>query len=141
MCFGKVVYKTTKGGSKPEILHIMSKMQCCGSGMCSRIRIFSIPDPGSNRFPDPGSGSSSASKNLTQKLFPNSRKYDPGCSSRILDSDFGFLPIPDSGSRGQKGTGSRIRSRNTAKMKTISFLSPILTWPSNPSTRKLQLLH
>jgi hypothetical protein len=28
-------------------------------------------------------------------------------------TDLGFLPIPDPGSRGQKGTGSRIRIRNT----------------------------
>ncbi len=39
----------------------------------SRIQIFStrITDPGSKRFPDPGSGSASASKNLrilTQKI-------------------------------------------------------------------------
>ncbi len=44
-------------------------------GCLSRIRIFFIPDPGS------------ASKNLSiltpKKLFLNSRKYDPGCSSRI----------------------------------------------------------
>ncbi len=31
-----------------------------------------------------------------------------GFSSRIPDSDPDFLPIPDPGSRGQKGTGSRI---------------------------------
>jgi hypothetical protein len=71
----------------------------------SRIRIFSRPDPGS------------ASKRLsilTQKLFLSSRKYDPGCSSRIRipGTDF-FLPIPDPGSRGQKCTWSRIRIRNT----------------------------
>jgi len=29
-----------------------------------------------------------------------------------------FLPIPDSGSRGQKGTGSRIRIRNTGRSTT-----------------------
>ncbi len=32
----------------------------------------------------------------------------------IPDPDPDFLPIPDPGSRGQKGTGSRIRIRNTA---------------------------
>ena len=37
----------------------------------------------------------------------SSRKYDQGCSSRIPDPDLDFLPIPDPGSRGQKGTGSR----------------------------------
>jgi hypothetical protein len=46
-------------------------------------------------------------------LFLSSRKYDPGCSSRIPDPDADFLPIPDPGSRGPKGTGSRIRIRNT----------------------------
>jgi hypothetical protein len=61
---------------------------CCGSGMF-------IPD------------SASASKNLSilsQKMVPSSRKYDPGCSSRIRIPEQGldFLPIPDPGSRGQK---------------------------------------
>ncbi len=39
----------------------------------------------------------------------SSRKYDPGCSSRIRILI--FLPIPDPGVK--KGTGSRIRIRNT----------------------------
>jgi hypothetical protein len=76
---------------------------------------MSIPDPGSDffpsRIPDPGS----ASKNLSiltpkkpKKWFLGSRKYNPGCSSRIPDPDADFLPITDPGSRGQKGTGSRI---------------------------------
>jgi hypothetical protein len=34
----------------------------------------------------------------------------------IPDPDLDFSPIPDPGSRGQKGTGSRIRIRNTVKM-------------------------
>ncbi len=43
------------------------------------------------------------------------RKYDRGCSSRIRipDPDPDFLSISDSGSSGQKGTGSRIRFLNT----------------------------
>jgi len=70
----------------------------------SRIRLFSIPDPGSelspSRIPDPGS----SSKNLSiltpkkaKKWFLSSKKYDPGCSSRIPDPDADFLPsrIPD----------------------------------------------
>jgi hypothetical protein len=50
-----------------------------------------------------------------KKWFLRSRKYDPGYSSRIWipDTDPDFLPIPDPGSRGQNGTGSRIRIRNT----------------------------
>jgi hypothetical protein len=50
-----------------------------------------------------------------KKWFLSSRKYDPGCSSRIPDPDADFPPIPDPGSRGQKGTGSRIR--NTVKKR------------------------
>jgi hypothetical protein len=47
-------------------------------------------------------------------LFPSSRNYDPGCS---------FLPIPNSGSRDQKGIGFRIRILNTGKknLKIFSF--------------------
>ncbi len=41
-----------------------------------------------------------------------------GCSSRIPDPDPYFLPIPDPGSRGQKGTGSLIRIRNSGTIST-----------------------
>jgi hypothetical protein len=58
----------------------------------SRIRTFSIPDPGS------------ASKNLS--IFLSSRKYDSGCSSRILDPDADFLPIPDPGVKKAPDPGS-----------------------------------
>jgi hypothetical protein len=57
----------------------------------SRIRLFSIPDPGSEIFP-----SRIRTKEFQyfnpKKWFLSSKKYDPGCSS----------PIPDTGSRGQK---------------------------------------
>jgi hypothetical protein len=89
----------------------------------SRIRTFSIPDPGSS------------SKNLSiltpkkpKKLFLSSKKYDLGCSSRIPDPDADFLPIPDPGSRGQKGTRSRIRIRNTAWRVRLSLV--ILATPA-----------
>jgi hypothetical protein len=39
------------------------------------------------------------------------RVVHPG--SPIPDPDADFLPIPDPGSRGKKGTGSRIRIHNT----------------------------
>ncbi len=88
-----------------------------------------IPDPVSDffpsRIPDPNClhpGSRIRIKEFkyfnpkkNKKKFLSSRKYDPGCSSRIPDPDAEFLPIPDPGSRGQKGTGSRIRIRNTGK--------------------------
>ncbi len=82
-----------------------------------------IPDPVSDffpsRIPDPNClhpGSRIRIKELkyfnpkkTKKWFLSSRKYDPGCSSRIPDPDADFLPITDPGSRGQKGIGSRIQ--------------------------------
>ncbi len=67
----------------------------------SRIRTVSIPDPGS------------ASKNLSiltqkkpKKWILRSRKYDPGCSSRIPDPDADFLPIPDPGVKKAPDPGS-----------------------------------
>ncbi len=83
----------------------------------SRIRIFSIPDP--------GSGSASASKNLnilTQKNV--STLSEIRFRMFIPDSDFGLFTNP--GSRGQIGTGSQIRIRNTEK-------SP-LNWFNTPGT-------
>jgi hypothetical protein len=71
-----------------------------------------IPDPGFEFFSIPDSRS--ASKNLsilTQKLFLSPRKYDPGCSSRILV--LFFLPIPDPGVKKAPDPGSRIWIRNT----------------------------
>ncbi len=66
----------------------------------SRIRTVSIPDPGS------------PSKNLSiltpKKWFLSSRKYDPGCSSRIPDPGSGcwLLPIPDPGVKKAPDPGS-----------------------------------
>jgi hypothetical protein len=40
---------------------------------------------------------------------------DPGRLSRIPDPDFYPSRISDPGSRGQKGTGSQIRIRNTVR--------------------------
>jgi hypothetical protein len=89
----------------------------------SRIRLFFIPDPGSelspSRIPHPGSSSNNLS-NLTpkkaKKWFLSSKKYDPGYSSRIPDPDADFLPsrIPDPGVKNAPNPGSRIRIRNTA---------------------------
>jgi hypothetical protein len=72
-------------------------------GCLSRIRILSILDP---KFFHPGSLIQIKEFKCfnPKKLFLSSRKYDPGCSSliRILI----FFPIPEPGSRGQKGTGT-----------------------------------
>jgi hypothetical protein len=94
----------------------LDSYQCCGSGMF-------IPDPGSeffpSRIPDPNClhpGSRILIKEFKyfnpkkgkKKWFLSSKKYDPGCSSRIPDPDADFLPsripgskrhpIPDPGS-------------------------------------------
>jgi hypothetical protein len=44
-----------------------------------------------------------------------------GLSSRKYDPDPDFLSIPDPGSRGKKGTGSRIRIRNTVRINNALF--------------------
>jgi len=77
--------------------HLESGKQCCGSGMF-------MPDPGSEFFPSRIPDPPQEFKYFNpKKWFPSTQKYYPG-----------FLPIPDPGSRGQKGIGSRIRMRNTA---------------------------
>jgi hypothetical protein len=65
--------------------------------------IFALLDPG----PDPDSEYGSTQKIVTKisKIWV----WDPG--SEIRDPE---ITIPDPGSRGLKGTGSRIRIRNTA---------------------------
>ncbi len=80
----------------------------------SRIRFFPIQDP---NLLHPGSRIriKEIKYSYPKKWFLSTQKYDPGCLSRIriLDPDRDFLPIPDPGSKGQKGIGSRIRIRNT----------------------------
>ena len=61
---------------------LLESCSVANPGCLSRIRIFSIPDPGSKRFPDPHK----EFKYFNLKYFLSSRKYDPGCSSRILIS-------------------------------------------------------
>jgi hypothetical protein len=78
----------------------------------SRIRLFSIPDPRSwilikeFKYFNP---------KKSKKWFLSSKKYDPGCSSPILDPDADFLPsrIPDPGVKKAPNPGSRIWISNT----------------------------
>ncbi len=65
-------------------------------------------------------------------MFLSSRKYDLGWSFRIRipNSDPECLPIPDPGSRGQKGTGSRIRIRHTAGMICFRARKVKVLWQS-----------
>jgi hypothetical protein len=62
-----------------------------------------------SRIPETGSASKNISISTQIKWFLSSQKYDPGFSSRIR-----ILVFTHPGSGGQKGTGSRIRIRNTA---------------------------
>jgi hypothetical protein len=97
--------------------------QLTGGGHCTqhhqhqvRAKFLSgmfFPEPGSDfflsRMPDLGSKFFSTCipdphQRILSILPKNMFFYDP-------DPD--FLPIPDPGSRGQKGTGSRIQIRNT----------------------------
>ena len=64
--------------------------------------------------PDPGSASKNLSI-LTQKIVLVSKHSEIWSGFFIPDPDPDFLPIPDPGFRGQKGTGSRIR--NTATLQ------------------------
>jgi hypothetical protein len=53
---------------------------------------------------------------FTQKIFnmlSNIWVWDPGSEIRDPEKTYSGSRIPDPGSRGQKGTGSRIRIRNT----------------------------
>jgi hypothetical protein len=61
---------------------------------------------------------------LPKKLSLTSQNYGFG---KIRDPRSGIRkkPIPDPGSRGQKGTGSRIRIRNTEKKYDNKFFSPL----------------
>jgi len=86
-----------------------------------------LPDPGSEFLPSRNQIFSITGSRIRiqefkyfnpKKWFLSSQKYDPGCSSRILifypsripDSEVKKGPVPTS----LKGTGSRIRIRNTA---------------------------
>ncbi len=98
-------------------------------GCLSRIRLFSIPDPVSKRFLD--TGSAFASKNfciLTQKLFLSSRKYYPGCSSRIRDHGFYPFRIPNPGVKKAPDYGLRIPYPGSDYATLITNLP---TWFSN----------
>jgi hypothetical protein len=96
---------------------------------------FSIPDPGFKKSLDPGSGSPSKSFKYFYEIWSGMFIRDVHPGSRTPDPDLDFLPIkdpgsggqkrhripdplakkaPDPGSRGQKGTGSRIRILHTA---------------------------
>jgi hypothetical protein len=87
----------------------IQRISVADPGCLSRIQIFSIPDPGSRIFsipdpgfrifyiPDPGSASENLSILTQKKRFLSSRKYDPGCISRIRIQIFYPSRLPDPG--------------------------------------------
>ncbi len=81
-------------GAFPQQLETVLRIREVYPG--SRIGIFCIPDPGF------------ASRNPSILTLLSSRKYDPGCSSRIQILIIYPFRIPDPGNRCQKGTGSRM---------------------------------
>ncbi len=96
----------------------------------SRIRLFSIPDPNCLH---PGSRilikeCKYFNPQKAKKWFLSSKKYDPGCSSRIPDPDADFLPsrIPDPGVKKVPNPGSRIRIRNTERNLEKNYFIGIL---------------
>ncbi len=97
----------------------------------SRIRLFSIQDPGSELSPSRIPGPGSASKNLSiltpkkpKKWFLSSRKCDPGCSSRIRMLTFYPSRIPDPGVKRApdpgSGSATLFGSINKSKFQKVS---------------------
>jgi hypothetical protein len=96
--------------------------------------------PGSEFFPSripdffhPGSASKNLSI-LTPKMFLNSRKYDPGCSSRIR-----ILIFAHPGSRIQGSKRPRIRIRNTGERDACS--TRIRIFMPDPDPQRIALNH
>ncbi len=85
-------------------IRICNHQHCCGSGMFIPDPNFSIADP---NFFRPRS-------RIRIIKFEYFRPKKILSVLFILDPDPDFLPIPYPGFRVQKGTGSRIRIRNTA---------------------------
>ncbi len=112
---------------------IVSKIQCCGSGMFNPDPNFSIPDPGSKRFRIPDPHQHQIKVLLTHKTVTKLSVH-PGSK---------FFP---SRIQGQKGAGSRTRIRNTGKMLLLPLTWPILlllhtyAFPQVPNlTSKVQI--
>jgi hypothetical protein len=79
--------------------------QCCGSRMFIRIPDPTYFHPGSEFFPSRIRIKEFKFLN-PQKWFLSSRKYDPGCSSRIRILAFYPSRIPDPGVKKAPGPGS-----------------------------------
>jgi hypothetical protein len=88
----------------------------------SRIRTVSIPDPGS-RILDPHQRIKYFNPQKSKQWFLSSKKFDPGCSSRIPDPDADFLPSWITGPGGQKGTQSPIPDPGSGSAALFMIIS------------------
>ena len=95
------------------VLHPNKNNQCGGSGMF-------IPVPGSWFLPRPGSRFP-VQKPIFKELLKFSPKKNFNMPSNIWvrDPGSGKKPIPNPGSRGEKGTGSRIPDPGSTILKTM----------------------
>ncbi len=118
---------------------------------CTLIYLISVahpgffPDPNTFIIPDPGSNNSNKRGGARKKIWTNSPRitihltqnivtklsklwvWDPGSGKNLSQ-------IPDTGSRGKKGIGSRIRICNTGSNGTWRLSFDLLTgWPCPPA--------
>jgi len=105
----------------------------------SRIRLFSIPDPGSELLPSRIRIKEFNYFNL-RKWFLSSRKYDLGYSSRIRIPDSGtwLFTIPDPGVKKapDPGSGSATLEGNSIQI-TIESVPPSELLPPPPSHKRV----
>jgi hypothetical protein len=119
-----------------------------------RFWLFSIPDPGSNNSNKKGGGKNlvvlpffiatnitkfnilyfwtGKEKNLSQCTKNYSTFYPKNCLLALKNMGLGNLEKTYPGSRGQKGTGSRIRIRNTG-WHALDTASPAVWMKYNTS--------
>jgi hypothetical protein len=74
---------------------------------------FSIPDPGSKRFPDPGFASTNLSI-LTQKIVLGNIIREPGTNIPDPYLDFSPIPVSDPGVRKAPDPGSGFATLHSA---------------------------
>ncbi len=93
----------------------------------SRIRMLSIPDPGSKFFPISDPGRRIRIKKFKyfnpKNWFLSSRKYDPGYSSRIWILFFYLSLIPDPGAKKAPDPGSGCATMSKIIQKSMRLNS------------------
>jgi hypothetical protein len=91
----KISVRASAGTTRPILISVL---RIRDANPRSKFFTSRSPDPGSKRFSVPGPDPHQIIYvYLTQKLFISSRKYAPGCSSRIQILIFYPFRIPDPG--------------------------------------------